>query len=63
MSDNKTKDSQKPIKPVRPSDQSGTPIRKMPEKNSIRPAKPSRQTGTSIPFGELEKGRQVTKEE
>lgn len=52
MSDDKEKPKDEPVKPVTPSPQPGTPIRKAPQEPSIKPAEPSEKPGTAMPFGE-----------
>lgn len=40
----------KPVEPVKPSENPGTPIQKGPE--PVRPVKPSLSPGTNLPFNE-----------
>ncbi len=55
MSDDKEKPKNEPIKPVAPSPQEGTPIRKAPEEPFVKPVEPSERSGTAMPFGEPKK--------
>ncbi|MCK5123527.1 MAG: hypothetical protein KAQ87_05285 [Candidatus Pacebacteria bacterium] len=52
MLDNKKKPKEEPIKPVAPSSQPGTPIRKAPDELPVKPVEPSEKPGTTMPFDE-----------
>ena len=52
MLNKQEKSKDEPIKPVKPSSQPGTSIKKEPNKPSTRPMRPSENPGTLIPMDE-----------